>query len=90
MVALIQWIEAYHRDQGDNAKVVGLRNLATALPAFPPAPPTPLLRGFLNQLGSTVHWINHYPLDKSIGSGSTYPIESDLNAGYHNPTLRPR
>jgi len=46
-------------------------------------------------LDSAIHWINHYPLDKSIGFASVYPLDSDLyicypsfeqlGPGCHNP-----
>ena len=29
---------------------------------------------------STIHWINHYPLDNSIDFDSSYPLDSDLSA----------
>ena len=28
-----------------------------------------------------LHWINLYPLDNSVGFGSTYPMDSDLSTG---------
>ena len=32
-------------------------------------------------LDSAIHWINHYPLDNSIGFASVYPLASDLSGG---------
>ena len=43
-------------------------------------------------LGSAIHWINHYPLDNSIGFASVYPLDSDLSGGQRYPPfeqLRP-
>ena len=43
-------------------------------------------------LDSAIHWINHYPLDKSIGFASVYPPDSDLSGGERYPSfeqLRP-
>ena len=31
-------------------------------------------------LDSAIHWINHYPLDNSIGFATVYPLDSDLSA----------
>ena len=32
-------------------------------------------------LDSAIHWINHYPLDNSIGFVVVYPLDSDLSGG---------
>ena len=32
-------------------------------------------------LDSAIHWINHYPLDNSVGFASVYPLNSDLSSG---------
>ena len=32
-------------------------------------------------LDSAIHWINHYPLDNSIGFASIYLLDSDLSGG---------
>ena len=31
-------------------------------------------------MDSAIHWINHYPLDNSVGFGSVYPLDSDLSS----------
>ena len=31
-------------------------------------------------LDSAMYWINHYPLDNSIGFGSVYSLDSDLRS----------
>ena len=36
-------------------------------------------------LHSAIHWINHYPLDNSIGFASVYPLDSDLSGGQRYP-----
>ena len=33
------------------------------------------------------HWINHYPLDNSIGFASVYPLDSDLSARQRYPSF---
>ena len=38
-------------------------------------------------LDSAFHWINHYPLDNSIGFASVYPLDSDLSGGQRYPSL---
>ena len=30
-------------------------------------------------LDSAIHWINHYPLDNSIGFASVYPVDSAIH-----------
>ena len=35
----------------------------------------------VQKVDSTIHWINHYPLDSAIGSPNTYPLDSDLSGG---------
>ena len=30
-------------------------------------------------MDSAIRWINHYPLDNSIGFASVYPLDSDLS-----------
>ena len=32
-----------------------------------------------SKVDGTMHRINHYPLDKSIGFGSTYPMPRELS-----------
>ena len=27
-------------------------------------------------MDGAIHWINHYPVDKAIGLGTTYPLDS--------------
>ena len=31
----------------------------------------------VQRVDSTIHWINQYPLDNSISSGSTHPMDCD-------------
>ena len=38
-------------------------------------------------LDSAIHWINHYPLDNSIGFASVYQLDSDLSGGQHYPSF---
>ena len=38
-------------------------------------------------LDSFIHWINHYPLDISIGFASFYPLDSDLSGGQRYPSF---
>ena len=38
-------------------------------------------------LDSAIHWINHYPLDNSIGFTSVYPLASDLSGGQRYPSF---
>ena len=33
----------------------------------------------VQRVDSTIYWINHRPLDNSIGFGGTYPIDSDIS-----------
>ena len=35
----------------------------------------------VQRVDSTIHWINHYPMDNSINFDSTYPLDSDLSSG---------
>ena len=32
-------------------------------------------------MDSAIHWINHYPLDNSIGFACVYSVDSDLSGG---------
>ena len=41
------------------------------------SPLTPVVR----RVDSAIHWINHYPLDNTIGFASAYPLDSDLSGG---------
>ena len=36
-------------------------------------------------MDSAIHWINHYPLDNSIGFASVYPLDCDLSDGQGYP-----
>ena len=38
-------------------------------------------------MDSAIHWINHYPVDNSIGFPNTYPLVSDLSGGEQFPTF---
>ena len=42
---------------------------------------------FKRWIALSIHWINHYPLDNSIGFASVYPLDSDLSAGQRNPSF---
>ena len=35
----------------------------------------------VQKLDSSIHRINHYPLDKYYGNQLRYPVESDLSGG---------
>ena len=35
----------------------------------------------VQKVASAIQWINHYPLDNSIGFASVYPVDSDLSGG---------
>ena len=35
----------------------------------------------VQKVASAIQWINHYPLDRSIGFASVYPVDSDLSGG---------
>ena len=35
----------------------------------------------VQRVDSTIHCINHYPMDNSINFDSTYPLDSDLSSG---------
>ena len=47
---------------------------------------TPHLAPVVQTLDSAIHWINHYPLDNSIGL-SVYPLDSDLSGGQRYPSF---
>ena len=38
-------------------------------------------------LDSAILWINHYPLDNSIGFASVYPLGSNLSGGQRYPSF---
>ena len=38
-------------------------------------------------LDSATLWINHYPLDNSIGFASVYPLDSNLSGGQRYPSF---
>ena len=33
----------------------------------------------VQKVDSAIDWINHYPVDKAISLGTTYPLDSDLS-----------
>ena len=35
----------------------------------------------VQKAASAIQWINHYPLDNSIGFASVYPVDSDFSGG---------
>ena len=39
------------------------------------------LAPIVQKVNTAIDWINHYPLDNSIGFASVYPLDSDLSAG---------
>lgn len=39
-----------------------------------------ILRG-IQSLDTAIHWMNRYPLDNSMGFGSTYPLDRALSQG---------
>ena len=41
----------------------------------------------VQMLDSAIHWINHYPLDNSIGFASVYLLDSDLSSGQRYPAF---
>ena len=45
----------------------------------------PVLAPVVQTLDSAIHWINHNPLDNSIGFARVYPLDSDLSGGQRNP-----
>ena len=40
-----------------------------------------VLASVVQKVDSAIHWINHYPVDKAIGLGTTYPLDRDLSGG---------
>ena len=40
-----------------------------------------LLAPVVQTMDNAIRWINHYPLDDSIGFASVYPLDSDLSGG---------
>ena len=40
-----------------------------------------VLAPVVQKVDSTIHWINHYPVDNAISSRNTYPLDSDLSGG---------
>ena len=41
----------------------------------------PHLAPVVQMMDSAIRWINHYPLDNSIGFACVYPADSDLSGG---------
>ena len=41
----------------------------------------------VQRLDSAIHWINHNPLDNSIGFASVYPLDSELSGGQRYPSF---
>ena len=41
----------------------------------------------VQKVDSTIHQINHYPLDSAIGFPNTYPLDGDLSGGYRYPAF---
>ena len=46
---------------------------------------TKVLAPVVQTLDRAILWINHYPLDDSIGFASVYPLDSNLSGGQHYP-----
>ena len=40
---------------------------------------TPKILWEIQSLDTAIHWMNHYPLDTSMGFGSTYPMDRGLS-----------
>ena len=36
---------------------------------------------FIQKVDSSIHWINHYPVENVINFRNTYPLDSDLSGG---------
>ena len=36
------------------------------------------LAPFVQKVDSTIHWINHYPVENVIGLPTTYPLDSNI------------
>ena len=47
----------------------------------------PALAPVVQTLDSAILWINHYPLDNSIGFASVYPRDSYLSGGQRYPAF---
>ena len=45
------------------------------------------LASVVQTLDSAIHWVNHYPLDNSIGFASVYLLDSDLSDGQCYPSF---
>ena len=43
----------------------------------------------VKRVDSTIHWINHNPLDNSINFNNTYLLDNDLSSGYCCPPFEP-
>ena len=46
-----------------------------------------MLAPVVQTLDSAIQWINHYPLDNSIGFASVYLLDSDLSSGQCYPSF---
>ena len=46
-----------------------------------------MLAPVVQTLDSAIHWINHYPLDNSIGFASVYLLDSDLSSEQRYPSF---
>ena len=46
-----------------------------------------VLAPVVQTLDSAIHWINHYPLDNSIGFASVYLLDSNLSGGQRYPSF---
>ena len=39
----------------------------------------------VQKMDSTIHWINHYPVDKHQGNQLHYPVDRDFSDGQCHP-----
>ena len=46
-----------------------------------------ILAPVVQMLDSAIHWINHCPLDNSIGFARVYSLDSDLSGGQRYPSF---
>ena len=35
----------------------------------------------VQKVGNAIHWTSHYPINRTIGSRNTRPLDSDLSGG---------
>ena len=42
----------------------------------------------VQKVDSTIHWINHYPMNKAFGLHTTYPLDTDFSGGWRYPFFK--